>query len=122
MPIIAESPPIVFEETPATPTPSPTSTPQPTGTPEQSDTPTPSQTSSAFVERHRAFITKTEQIGSCFKREDLSEFTDQEFADHSAVAENDKYLAKTGTTYCNMMGVRSLISALKRTQDEQEII
>ncbi|MDD5614980.1 MAG: hypothetical protein PHH85_02125 [Candidatus Methanoperedens sp.] len=133
MPIIAESPPIVFGQAPtSTPTPTPTPTPEPdeeptpTPTPGTSYTPSPQPTTapgvSDFVNRHQQFIDRVGQVSPCFKREDLADFTDQEFTDHINLAQQDKFVAQNQDLYCSMRGVEELAKALKRTAEEQEII
>lgn len=104
MPVIAESPPLIFGGTP-------TSTPQPGVTPVPIVVPTGV---SDFVLRHAQFISRVDSIGSCFKREVLSDFTDQEFLDHSQLAMQDKYLVQEEDMYCSNAGVSSLSKALKR--------
>lgn len=128
MPVVAESPPLIFGQ--ETPSPTPTPAPAHTPTPEPAHTPTPAPTArpttptiiSPFVTRHEEFIRNIDFIGTCFKREELPEFSDQEFADHSSIAIRDKYIVKTGNTYCSMQGVHGLVGNLRRAKNEQEII
>lgn len=113
MPVIAESPPLIFGATP-TPRPVVTPTPRPaTPTPVFVPIFVPGDTSD-FVLRHAQFIRRVDLVGSCFRREVLSDFTDQEFLDHSTVAMQDKYLAQEEDMYCSNAGVGVLSKALKR--------
>jgi len=118
MPVVAKSPPLIFGGTPA-PTPRPpvvTPTPKPAKTP----TPTPTPVSivpagtSGWVLRHAQFIRCVDNVGSCFKRVEISDFNDQEFLDHSTVAMQDRYLAQEDDMYCSTAGVGVLSKALKR--------
>lgn len=124
MPIIGESPPLIFGG-PTTPTPTrtPGTTPRPTRTPGP-PTPYPTGTpapSVNFVSRHEQFINRVDQLGSCFTRQDLPDFSDQEFLDHYTVAAKDKYLTKDQGTpgmICSMQGLNALIGSLKRLGEE----
>jgi len=115
MPVVAESPPLIFGGTPA-PTPRPpvvTPTPKPAKTP----TPTPAPVSvscAGFVAMHKRFVEIVDGLNACFKRSEISEFTEQEFLDHSAVAMMDRYITQEKDMYCSMQGVDKLDKALKR--------
>lgn len=131
MPIIAESGPVVLGQggTPVpTSTPAP-GTPIPTRPPSRTPAPatlppvySPQPGSSNFVARHQQFIERVQTVGSCFRREELPDFSDQEFSDHAQVAQQDRYLAQTGDVYCNMQAVSSLANSLKRISEEQLIL
>lgn len=126
MPVVAESPPLIFGGTPApaTPTPTPTPTPKPSKTPTPTHTPTPAPyytpapTCADFVARHGQFINRVDGLNACFKRTELGDFTDQEFLDHSSVAMMDKYITQEKDIYCSMKGVQILTKALKRLGEE----
>lgn len=133
MPVVAESPPIIFGA-PAgspTPTPEPTGTPTPTPTSEPTQTPTPTPTSTPepgtrgdlgnFIIKHQQFVDRVAGM-SCFKREDLPDYTTTEFEDHIEVAKQDKFIVQTKDMYCSMSGARDLVRNLKRVSEEQEII
>ncbi len=109
MPVIAVSPPLVFGATP-TPTPRPGVTPRPT--------PTIVPGISGFVARHEQFIDRIDGLSACFKREELNDFADQEFLDHSQVAIKDRYLAHEKGMYCSMQGVNALTKTLRRLGEE----
>jgi hypothetical protein len=130
MPVIAESPPLIFGSPAATPT--PTTTPTPTSTPYPTQTPTPSTTTtptthpttaiSPFVIKHQQFVDSIEMAEPCFKRQDLQQFTDQEFLDYIEIEKKDKYIVQEKDLYCSMKGVHNLIQSLRRTLEEKEII
>jgi len=105
MPVIAESPPIIFGGTPT-----PTRTPTPTTTPPPGV--------SSFVARHEQYISRVDSLNACFKRQEISDFTDQEFLDHSAVAMIDRYITQEKDIYCSMKGIQILTKALKRLGEE----
>ena len=131
MPIIAQSPPLIFGTDTPTPTPVPTftSTPSPTltQTPKPTKTPTPTPTpeikivDNEFVDVHRIFLEKLSSK-ECFKKEDLSEFTQQQINDHIEIALQDKFIVNTQDVYCTMDGIHKLTSKIKRTITEKEII
>lgn len=106
MPIVAESPPLVFGATPAPPAITPT--PRPVYTPVPAE----------FVRRHEQFIDRIDGLPACFKRGELGEFTDTEFIDHIAVAMKDRYITQEKDIYCSMKGVQMLSRALKRLGEE----
>ncbi len=113
MPIVAESPPLIYGG-PATPTPAPTKTPAPAKTPKPPKVSVPG----AFVAVHERFINRVDEQSACFKREDLSDFVDQDFLDHVSVAIKDKYITQEKDIYCSMKGVQILTKALKRLGEE----
>ena len=119
MPIIAESPPLIFGGT-TTPTPTPSHTPTPryTPTPTPIPTSTPFPGTSNFVIRHDQFIDRIDGLTACFRRDELSDFTDQEFLDHSQIAMKDKYIAQEKDMYCSMQGVTALTNTLRRLGEE----
>lgn len=124
MPVIAESPPIVFGGSPTpTPAPAPTSTPRPTATPGPTGAPGAPGAPGSFPEKHQQFLNSIDQLGSCFSREDLPTFSDQEFSDHTAVAMQDRYVSRSSQdTYCTMRAVSNLVASMKRIAEEQEIL
>jgi len=125
MPIIAESPPLIFGGTPA-PTPPPTTptpTPPPVVTPTPKPavpvaTPQPEPGISNFVTRHKQFVDRIDGLSSCFKRTELSAFSDQEFSDHVQVAMQDRYIAQEKDMYCSMQGVNALTKTLRRLGED----
>jgi len=130
MPIIAESPPMIFGggESPQ-PTPWPTNTPSPfnptpfnpTPFPTQRPGSTPNTIPSEFVDIHQKFVEVISNKG-CFKRDELREFTEQQITDHLSLSVQDKYLTKTNDMYCSMKGVHDLTESLKRVSSEKELI
>uniref|UniRef100_A0A6M3Y747 Uncharacterized protein n=1 Tax=viral metagenome TaxID=1070528 RepID=A0A6M3Y747_9ZZZZ len=123
MPIVAESPPLIFGATPtptprpATPTPLPIVTPVPS-TPAPALTPTPVTVPANFVARHDQFIDRVDSLSACFKRVELTDFSDQEFSDHSQVAMKDRYIAQEKDMFCSMQGVNALTKTLRRLGEE----
>ena len=113
MPVVAESPPLIFGGTPA-PTPIPTVTP----TPRPGITPTPVPGISNFVARHGQFIDRVDSLSACFKRTELGDFSDREFEDHSQVAMKDRYIAQEKDMFCSMQGVNALTKTLRRLGEE----
>lgn len=103
MPIVATSPPLIYGG-PATPKPKPAKTPKPAK----------EVMPGAFVAVHERFINRIDELNTCFKREDLSDFVDQDFLDHSSVAIKDKYITQEKDVYCSMKGVQTLSRALER--------
>ncbi len=125
MPIVAVSPPLIFGGTPSptpapvrTPTPVPVRTPRPGGTLTPTATPGPLPGISGFVERHDQFINRVDELNACFRRDELSDFSDQEFFDHSQIAMKDKYIVQEKDVYCSMQGVQALTKTLRRLGEE----
>ena len=125
MPIIAESPPLIFGATPTpaprpvTPTPPPIVTPVPsTPVPSPAFTPTPVPVCVNFVARHEQFIDRVDSLSACFKREELTDFSDQEFSNHSQVAMKDRYIVQEKDMFCSMQGVNALTKTLRRLGEE----
>jgi len=125
MPIIAESPPLIFGATPTpaprpvTPTPPPIVTPVPsTPVPSPAFTPTPVTVPVNFVARHEQFIDRVDSLSACFKRVELTDFSDREFEDHSQVAMKDRYIAQEKDMFCSMQGVNVLTKTLRRLGEE----
>lgn len=114
MPIVAESPPLIFGGSP-TPAPRP---PHATPTPRPASALTPVPSTSSFVTRHEQFINRINTLSSCFKRAELTDFTDQEFSDHTQVAMQDQYIVQEKDLYCSMQGVRTLTNTLRRLGEE----
>jgi len=121
MPIIAQSGPLVFggnEGQTITPTANPPSE-QPEETPSQQTQ--PSTTSALeFTLRHREFIDQVNTMGSCFKKEQIKNFTSEEFDQHVNVAIIDKYITKlknqTGV-YCTEQSAKDINKTLQRYYD-----
>ena len=117
MPIIAESPPLIFGGTPI-PTAQPTIAPTVSPTISPTGTPRPITITSIFVVRHDEFINRIDGLSACFKRAELNDFTDQEFLDHSQIAMKDKYIVQEMDIYCSMQGINQLTKTLKRLGEE----
>lgn len=128
MPVIAESPPLVFG---ATPTPSPARTPvvppritptpepaKPVVTPSPVPVLTPLPETPDFVTRHEQFVNRVDSLRACFNRSELSDFSDKEFYDHSRVAMKDKYITREKDMYCSMQGINALTKTLKRLGED----
>lgn len=117
MPIIAESPPLLFgDELEPEPIPAP-----PVIIP---STPPAIVISHPFVcnyndilVSHQIFIDHVDSLNACFKRSAMPEFLDDDFEFHAQLAMIDKYLTKSQDTYCSMQAVNNLSSNLKRFQD-----
>jgi len=113
MPIIAESPPLTFGSgaappvTPAPPKPPTTVIIRPPANCNLSD----------IIKNHQAFIDHVDILGACFKREDMPEFTEQDFEFHKELAVVDKYITMNGNSYCSMQAIQDLSQKLKRFQD-----
>jgi len=121
MPVIAESPPIIFgggEEPPSIPPAPyvPPTSPSPTP-PFVPQIPSTGCTPGNIESDHKIFIGHVDQLDECFSREMLPEFTDQNFQLHSNIAITDKYLTKNGDLYCSMQAVQNLSQKLKRFRD-----
>jgi len=113
MPIIAESGPMVFggEDTPAPIIPPiiPPITP-----------PDPITTTSIFANRHKEFIDQVNNINACFKKEQISNFTNEEFETHSQIAMIDKYITRLKNNedvYCTRQATHDMTKTLKRYYD-----
>jgi len=115
MPVIAESGPLIYGEgaEPYVPPTPPIVTPpgvviiKPPGFCDLSD----------ILANHKIFIQHVDMLGACFKREEMPEFTDQNFEIHANIAIVDKYLTKNGEMYCSMQAVQNLSQKLKRFQE-----
>jgi len=125
MPVVAESGPLVFN---SSMTPKPTKTPKPGTTPKPDvSTPPPYISSPAlppgpFALKHTEFVTKINKLGACFKRTELSEFTDQDFSDHVEVSKADKFITQEKDLYCSLQAIARLKDSLDRTTDKREIL
>ena len=122
MPIIAESPPLVWGAAPpgepipppVTPRP-PVITPKPPViTPSPGVTPPIVHIPSEMVIKHQAFMNSVDSQPSCFKRKDITGFTDEEFSQHVQLAIIDKYLTQEQDLYCSKQAVQNLSTKLKR--------
>lgn len=110
MPVIAESPPLTFgsgEAPPDLPTPPTPIIIRPPANCNLSD----------IVKNHKIFIDHVNILGSCFERDDMPEFTEQEFEFHKELAVVDKYLTVNGNSYCSMQAIQDLSQKLKRFED-----
>jgi len=111
MPIIAQSPPLIFGATP-TPTPPPsrvvTPAPPAAGTPVRE----------GFPKRHKEFLAVVDSKPTCFKKEEITGFTGEELDQHLQVAMLDKYITQSGDMYCTMQAVSNLKKALKRLGED----
>lgn len=101
MPIIARSDPIELQlETPSAEAPL---------APAQLVTP------SNVLERHRQFIGRIDAAPTCFAREALPGFSEDEFILHLGIAKIDKYVADAGNgMYCSKAAVEQLSKSLER--------
>lgn len=110
MPVIAESPPLTFgsdETPPDRPALPPTVIIRPPANCNLSD----------IVKNHKVFIDHIDILGSCFNREDMPEFTEQDFEFHKELAIVDKYITVNGNLYCSMQAIQDLSQKLKRFND-----
>lgn len=119
MPIIAESPPLLYgegnsddlEPSPQPPSPTPTTPPaviiKPPGACNLAD----------ILANHKIFIGHVDQLAACFSRDAMPEFSDQDFELHKEIAIVDKYITKNGDMYCSTQAVYNLSNKLKRFQD-----
>lgn len=122
MPVIAESPPLVWGAAPpgepipppVTPLlPPPTPTPPPI-TPVAPVRPPTVHTPTELVIKHQEFMTSVDSQSSCFKKSDIVGFTDEEFNVHIQIAMVDKYLTQEKDLYCSRQAVHNLSTKLKR--------
>jgi len=117
MPIVATSRPMIFGGSESDPTITP---PSPTEIPYYDPSYEPliiSPESSDFVATHQFFIQQIDTLNSCFKREQIVNLNDQQFADHIAIAKIDKYIVQNDDMYCSTQGVKNLSDKLKRFID-----
>lgn len=116
MPIVAESGPLPFGgsngSTTTTLTPYPST---PTVKPTTNVTTQPTSNGD-IVRKHQQFISAIDQQ-NCFNRQDLPQFTDDEFSVHIEIAKIDKYIVEDDNRYCNMQGLKDMVKALKRYYD-----
>lgn len=121
MPVIAESPPLIFGEgvEPGVPVPPlPPPTPPIIGPPPAIIVKPPGICNlSDILANHKIFIDHVDMLGACFTKEAMPEFTDQNFDFHTNLAIVDKYITKDGETYCSMQAVQNLSRKLKRFRD-----
>jgi len=120
MPIIGESGPLTFggSETSLQP---PVITP-PVITPPivQPIQPPAEGAPTGFSIRHRQFINQINTLGSCFKKEHITGFTNDEFEEHTQVAEIDKFITKMKNQpgiWCTEQSVRDTNKTLQRYYD-----
>ena len=122
MPVIAESPPLVWgAAAPGEPVPPPITPRPPAITPRPpSATPVPGvkppivHIPTELVIKHQEFIGAVDSQPSCFKREDITGFTDDEFSQHVQIAMIDKALTQEKDMYCSKQAVQNLSTKLKR--------
>lgn len=110
MPVIAESEPLIFgsdETPPDRPAPPATIIIRPPANCNLSD----------IVKNHKTFIAHVDILGSCFKRENMPEFTEQDFEFHKELAMVDKYITVNGDSFCSMQAIQDLSQKLKRFND-----
>jgi len=116
MPVIAESGPIIYGEGEGPYT--PPTLPPAVGPPGVVIIKPPGACNlSDILANHKIFIEHVDMLGSCFKREEMPEFTDQNFDLHSNIALVDKYITKNGEMFCSMQAVNNLSQKLKRFKD-----
>lgn len=122
MPVIAESPPLVWgAAAPGEPVPPPITPKPPAITPRPpAITPVPgvkpliTYIPTEMVIKHQGFIGAVDSQPSCFKREDITGFTDEEFSLHVQLAMANKYLTQEHDMFCSKQAVQSLSTKLKR--------
>jgi len=118
MPVIAESPPLIFGGSQTTDPSEPSIQPQGSvviSPPAQVYIqPTESCNLSTLLDDHRVFVERIEQIGACFKRTAMPEFSDVQFQIHTDLSLSDKYLTKSGDMYCSKQAVVNLSQKLSR--------
>lgn len=123
MPVIAESPPLLYGDTTEEPYVQPVQPTQPVVTqpvvspPAVIIHPTQLCNTSDILANHRIFIGHIDDLGACFKREQLPEFNDIDFELHSKIALMDKYITKNNDMYCSTQALHNLSQTLKRFED-----
>lgn len=118
MPVIAESPPLIYGEGGDTPSPQPPSPPiTPVIPPAVIIKPPGICNLADILANHKIFIGHVDQIGDCFSRDSMPEFSDQDFELHKEIAIVDKYITKNGNMFCSTQAVNNLSDKLKRFQD-----
>lgn len=71
--------------------------------------------SNNILERHRQFIGKIDAAPTCFTKEALPGFSDDEFSLHLGIAQIDKYVTDAGNEmYCSKAAVEKLSQSLER--------
>jgi hypothetical protein len=72
-------------------------------------------TPSNVLERHRQFIGKIDAAPTCFARDALPGFSEDEFTLHLGIAKIDKYVTEAGTgLYCSKAAIEKLSKSLER--------
>lgn len=104
MPVIAESEPIELKiET------------LPIAPPEEPATPVQIGIPGNVLDRHRLFIGKIDAAPTCFTRDALPGFSDDEFSLHLGIAKIDKYVTDAGAgMFCSKAAVEALSKSLER--------
>ena len=120
MPVIAESPPLVWgAAAPGEPVPPPVTPKPPVVTPippviAPGVTPPIVHIPTELVIKHQAFMDSVDSQPSCFKRKNITGFTDAEFSQHIQIAMIDQYLTQEQDMYCSKQAVENLSTKLKR--------
>ena len=118
MPVIAESPPLIFggNQTPETPPPyiQPSIPPTPIPPTPIYAPPSESCNFSSLLNDHRIFIERVDQLGACFSRDTMPELSDMQFQIHTDIAMTDKYLTTSENMFCSKQAVENLSQKLKR--------
>jgi hypothetical protein len=115
MPVIAESPPLVWGvAAPREPVPPPITPRPPSATPVPGGRSPIVHIPTELVIKHQEFIGAVDSQPSCFKREDITGFTDDEFSQHVQIAMIDKALTQEKDMYCSKQAVQNLSTKLKR--------
>ena len=121
MPIIGESGPLTFGgDQEVTKVPPPTQAEQPyTQVTQPTYTPPPA-TATEFTIRHIEFINSVNSVGSCFSKDQIKGFSNEDFDQHAQVAEVDKYITQLKNhpgIYCTEQYTQNIIKTLKRYTD-----
>lgn len=120
MPVIAESPPLIYDDGTEDPTPTlPSLTqPLPIVIPPANIIRTPPACNLAdILKNHKIFIDHVDLLDTCFKRDAMPEFTDRDFELHKDLAIMDKYITVSGDHFCSMQSLENLSRKLYRLKD-----
>ena len=124
MPVIEQSPPLLFGEEeqppPVTPSVIPPVTPPitPPITPPSNIIIMPGTCNlSDIVENHKIFVGHINTLDKCFRREDMPEFSDQDFEFHKELSIIDKFIVPNEDYTCSMQAIQNLSDKLKRIED-----
>lgn len=127
MPVIEQSPPLLFgegEQPPVTPPIMPPIIP-PVTPPVTPPTTTPpgiiimpgTCNLSDIVKNHRVFVGHVNTLNKCFRRDDMPEFSDQDFEFHKELSTIDKFIVPNENYLCSMQAIQNLSDKLKRIKD-----